>query len=41
MVNQQKVIESLDVMFNNFRLPAVTGDINGNDDSDPSSGMVV
>ena len=38
MVNQYEVIVSLDVKFNDTKLPAVTGEVNGNDDSDPSSG---
>ena len=38
MINQQEVIESLNMMFNNSKLSAVMCEINGNDDSNPSSG---
>ena len=41
VVDQQKVIESLSAQFNNSMLQAVTGEINGIDDSYPSSGMTV
>lgn len=38
LINQQEVIESLNMMFNNSKLSAVMCEINGNDDSNPSSG---
>ncbi|KAL8127054.1 hypothetical protein AgCh_014106 [Apium graveolens] len=41
VVDQQKVIESLSAQFNNSMLQAVKGEINGFDDSYPSSGMAV
>ncbi|KAL8099301.1 hypothetical protein AgCh_031825 [Apium graveolens] len=41
MVDQQKVIESLSAQFNNSMLQAFKGEINGIDDSYPSSGMAV
>jgi len=37
LINQQEVIESLNMMFNNSKLSAVMCEINGNDDSNPSS----
>jgi len=41
VVDQQKMIESLSAQFNNSMLQAVKGEINGIDDSYPSSGMAV
>ncbi|KAL8109057.1 hypothetical protein AgCh_025231 [Apium graveolens] len=41
VVDQQKVIDSLRAQFNNFKLQAVKGEINGIDDSYRSSGMAV
>ncbi|KAL8093017.1 hypothetical protein AgCh_035048 [Apium graveolens] len=41
MVNQQKVIESPSAQFNNSMLQDVKGEIDGIDDSYPSSGMEV
>ncbi|KAL8124906.1 hypothetical protein AgCh_012540 [Apium graveolens] len=41
VVDQQKVIDSLSAQFNNFMLQVVKGEINGIDDSYPSSGMAV
>ncbi|KAL8094024.1 hypothetical protein AgCh_035782 [Apium graveolens] len=41
VVDQQKMIESLSAQFNNSMLQAVKGEINGFDDSYPSSGMTV
>ncbi|KAL8118683.1 hypothetical protein AgCh_016267 [Apium graveolens] len=41
VVDQQKVIESLSAQFNNPMLQAVKGEIDGIDDSYPSSGMAM
>ncbi|KAL8145269.1 hypothetical protein AgCh_003459 [Apium graveolens] len=41
VVDQQKVIDSPSVQFNNSMLQAVKGEIDGIDDSYPSSGMTV
>ncbi|KAL8124902.1 hypothetical protein AgCh_012536 [Apium graveolens] len=41
VVDQQKVIDNLSAQFNNFMLQVVKGEINGIDDSYPSSGMAV
>ncbi|KAL8088507.1 hypothetical protein AgCh_038331 [Apium graveolens] len=41
VVDQQKMIESLSAQFNNSMLQAVKGEIDGIDDSYPSSGMAM